>query len=150
VLAGEEAVKALVLLAWAGDLPLPTEEHLRLILRGHDARYVAAAGLVGFVETIGAIFAAFAGAMTKSQSQSQTGKRMPSQLSQAAFWAGAGDLKNRGLYVGFVRNGWLDPSDLNEQAFDQAEQYASRLVEVVGSMADEGSKSVVDAAQLLE
>ncbi len=142
ILAGEEAVKAVALAAWAESMPLPTEDHLRLLLRGHEARYVAAGVAFGVVDVIGAgiaaVFAAVGGLAKEGHSQlPEAQQRRKADWSRAAWWATAGDRKNRGLYVGFAGGRWIDPADVDEQDYREAFELVSQAVELAKGMVAE-------------
>jgi AbiV family abortive infection protein len=142
ILAGEEAIKALTLLAWSEKLPIPTEDQLRLILRGHDARYLAAGVVVGAVETVGALIAGF---FARFAAKGDTREEQRSELSEAAWWAQAGELKNRGLYIGWDGYRWTLPESLTADDFARAYRFASRLVDSIEGFLEDAS-AVSDAA----
>ncbi len=129
VLAGEEAIKALALMAWSSDLPIPTRKQLSLVLRNHDSRHLAAGMLAGAGEMVIALIAGVFAAFTKKVgSDASPEEQQKERWSRAAWWSEADNLKQRGLYVEFERHKWKTPADVTRAEFERAVEMAGDFV----------------------
>lgn len=138
VLAGEESIKSLGLMAFAEQWPIPTRKQLSLILRHHEPRLLTAGMLAGAGEVLLAGIAAFIAAFAKQgEDASSKPHSAEEQWSRAAWWSEADTFKNRGLYVEFVAGKWHAPSDVSEAEFTKAEQMARGFVDWVEDMLKE-------------
>lgn len=134
VLAGEEAIKALALVAWAGELPIPTQKQLSLVLRGHEPRHLAAGMLAGAGEVVMTFFASIGEALLKRSGKQPADEQPIDRWSRAAWWAEADTLKNRGLYIDFADRKWTTPADITKAEYERAQEMASQFVEMVEVM----------------
>lgn len=141
VLAGEEAIKALALIAWSSELPIPTERQLSLILRHHEPRHLAAGMLAGAGEMVVALIAGIAAAITKKAGAVSPEEQQREQWSRAAWWSEADILKNRGFYVELVGGKWKTPADVTKAEFERAREMAGAFVKWVEDMVEEGASS---------
>jgi AbiV family abortive infection protein len=134
VLAGEEAIKALALVAWAGELPIPTQKQLSLVLRQHEPRHLAAGMLVGAGEVMMTFVASIGAALLKRSGKESAEEQPIERWSRAAWWSEADTLKESGLYVEFAGRKWTTPADITKAEYERAQEMASQFVEMVEVM----------------
>jgi AbiV family abortive infection protein len=135
VLAGEESIKSLALMAWSSDFPIPSEKQLALVLRHHEPRHLAAGMLAGAGEMFVAMIGGIIATITKKAGDSTVDQK--DQWSRARWWAEADALKNRGLYVEFTGKKWKGPGDVTQAEFERAYEMANDFVGWVVSIVDE-------------
>lgn len=139
VLAGEESIKALALMAWHAELPIPTEKQLGLVLRQHEPRYLAAGMLLGAGELLTSIMAGLLAALSRGAGVETTQQRVG--LSRAAWWADANERKNRGFYVEFAGDKWALPANITNEEFNRAYDEAKYVVDFVQGTFTDGLKA---------
>ncbi len=138
VLAGEEAIKALALMAWSSELPIPTEKQLLLVLRHHEPRHLAAGMLAGAGEMVVALIAGFFAAISKKAGGDVSPEEeQKEQWSRAAWWSEADTLKNRGFYVEFGGRKWKSPADVTKAEFERAREISGNFVEWLEEIVNE-------------
>jgi AbiV family abortive infection protein len=148
VLAGEEAIKALALIAWAGELPIPTQKQLSLVLRSHEPRHLAAGMLIGAGEVMMTFVASIGAALLKRSAKDSVEEQPIDRWSRAAWWSDADTLKNRGLYIDFAGRKWTTPAYVTKAEYERAQEMASQFVEMVEVMVEADDPEAQRAALL--